>query len=139
RLILMHPVLSQARPAATTRNHFVLGCISRANVFTVRTFPMNATLALRSLLLGSFLATSLFAQSPAPKIDFPAPSPNATIEQRVGATDIKIEYYRPGVKGRKIFAPASALPLQPYGEIWRTGANNPTKVTFSTPVKFGGK
>lgn len=100
---------------------------------------MKATTLLRSLLLGSFLATGLFAQAPAPKLDFPSPSPKATIEQRVGATDIKIEYYRPGVKGRKIFAPASALPLQPYGEVWRTGANNPTRITFSTPVKFGGK
>jgi hypothetical protein len=101
---------------------------------------MNPTIPLlRPLLIGSLLATSLFAQSPAPKIDFPAPSPKATLEQRVGVTDIKIEYYRPGVKGRKIFGPASALALQPYGEVWRTGANNPTKITFSTPVKFGGK
>jgi len=91
------------------------------------------TIPLRCLIIGSFFATSLFAQSPAPKIDFPAPSPKSTLEQRVGVTDIKIEYYRPGVKGRKIFGG-----LEPYGVVWRTGANNPTKITFSTPVKFGG-
>jgi hypothetical protein len=100
---------------------------------------MNATLFLRSVLVSSFLATGLLAQSPAPKIDFPAPSPTATLKQRVGLTDIEIVYSRPGVKGRKVFASASALPLAPYGEVWRTGANNPTKITFSTPVKFGGK
>src|SRR3954468_21635054 len=96
-------------------------------------------LPLRSVvaLAGALFATSLLAQ--APKIDFPQPSPQSTVTQRVGITDIKIEYGRPGAKGRKIFAPAAALPLQPYGEVWRVGANNPTKVTLSTPVKFGGK
>ena len=85
-------------------------------------------------------ATGLLAQTPAaPKIDFPQPSPQSTVTQRAGITDIKIEYGRPGVKGRKIFAPAASLPLQPYGEVWRVGANSPTKVTISTPVKFGGK
>ena len=85
------------------------------------------------------IATGLFAQTPAPKINFPAPSPKSTIEQRVGLTDIKVEYYRPSMKGRKIFADATVFPIQPYGEVWRVGANNPTKITFSTPVKFGGK
>src|SRR5438034_190360 len=111
---------SYREPGTSCRNGpepFVLGCIFRANVFTVRTFPMNATLALRSLLLGSFLVTSLLAQSPAPKIDFPAPSPTATYKQRVGVTDIEIVYSRPGVKGRKIFGG-----LEPYGVVWRTGA-----------------
>jgi hypothetical protein len=96
---------------------------------------------LRSRLLvpvaAALLASSLFAQ--APSISFPAPSPKSTVEQRAGLTDIKIEYARPSVKGRKIFAAPASLPLQPYGEVWRVGANNPTKVTFSTPVKFGGK
>jgi len=67
-------------------------------------------------------------------IAFPDPSPKSTLEQRVGTTDIKVEYFRPGVKGRKIFGG-----LEPWGEVWRTGANNPTKVTFSAPVKFGGQ
>jgi hypothetical protein len=48
-------------------------------------------------------------------------------------TDIEIVYSRPGVKDRPIFGS-----LVPYGEVWRTGANASTKVTFSTPVKFGG-
>ena len=101
---------------------------------------MNLPSMLRSclpmLVSGSVLATGLLAQ--APKIDFPAASPQGTVMQRVGVTDIKIEYGRPSMKGRKIFAAAAALPLQPYGEVWRVGANNPTKVTFSTAVKFGG-
>lgn len=90
-----------------------------------------------SLFAGSVLVTGLFAQSPAPKIEFPATSPAATIKQRVGFTDIEVNYFRPSMRGRKIFGAGNAY-LQPYGEIWRAGANNATKVTFSTPVKFGG-
>jgi hypothetical protein len=89
-----------------------------------------------SAFAGLVLATGLFAQTPAPKIDFPSVSPAATVKQRVGFTDIEVNYSRPGMRGRKIFGATGSL--QPYGEIWRTGANNATKITFSTAVKFGG-
>jgi len=80
------------------------------------------------------LVTALGAQTPAaPKIDFPAPSPASTLKQRVGLTDIEIVYSRPGAKDRQIFGG-----LVPYGKVWRTGANSATKISFSTPVKFGG-
>jgi hypothetical protein len=88
----------------------------------------------RLALVGCVLAPVLHAQTAAPKIDFPAPSPTSTLKQRVGLTDVEIVYGRPGVKGRKVFGG-----LEPYGEVWRTGANSPTKITFSTPVKLGGK
>jgi hypothetical protein len=77
------------------------------------------------------LAASLPAQTP--KVDFPAPSPACTLKQRVGLTDIEIVYSRPGVKDRTIFGS-----LVPYGQVWRTGANSATKITFSTPVKLNG-
>lgn len=86
-----------------------------------------------SLFAGSVLATGLFAQAPAPKLEFPAASPAATLKQRVGLTDIEVSYSRPSMRGRKIFGG-----LEPYGSVWRTGANSATKVTFSTAVKFGG-
>lgn len=76
--------------------------------------------------------SALIAQTP-PAVQFPASSPGSKVTQRVGLTDISVEYARPGVKGRKIFGG-----LVPYGEVWRTGANSATKVTFSTDVKFGG-
>jgi hypothetical protein len=78
-------------------------------------------------------AHSSFAQ--APKVDFPAASPGCTLKQRVGLTDIEIVYSRPSMKGRKIF---SADGLVPFGQVWRTGANNATKITFSTDVKLNG-
>jgi hypothetical protein len=87
-----------------------------------------------SVVVGSVLATGLFAQAPAaPKIEFPDASPAATVKQRVGVTDIEVNYSRPGMKGRKIFGE-----LVPYGKVWRTGANTATKITFSGPVKLGG-
>jgi hypothetical protein len=89
------------------------------------------TRPLLSAVSGLVLATGLFAQ--APQLEFPAASPAATFKQRVGITDISVEYSRPSMKGRTIFGG-----LVPYGEVWRTGANSATKITFSTPVKFGG-
>lgn len=68
-----------------------------------------------------------------PKVEFPAPSPASTFKQRVGLTDIEVNYSRPGVKGRKIFGE-----LVPYNQVWRTGANAATKIKFSTPVKLNG-
>jgi len=81
----------------------------------------------------SFVA-ALSAQAPAaPKLEFPAASPTATLKQRVGVTDIEISYARPSMKGREIFGK-----LEPFGAVWRTGANNATRVTFSTDVKIQG-
>ncbi|GJM36159.1 MAG: hypothetical protein DHS20C18_51600 [Saprospiraceae bacterium] len=70
------------------------------------------------------------------QIQTPRPSPTAKISTTVGLTDIDIEYSRPSVKERTIFA---ADGLVPYGEKWRTGANSATKVSFSDDVKLGGQ
>jgi hypothetical protein len=86
-----------------------------------------------AILGGLCLATGLLAQAPAPKINFPAASPAGTVTQRVGLTDIQINYSRPGAKGRKVFGG-----LVPYDHVWRTGANTATKISFSTPVKLNG-
>jgi hypothetical protein len=63
----------------------------------------------------------------------PRPSPDATVSQYVGVTEIIIDYSSPGVKERKIWGG-----LVPYGEIWRTGANEVTSITFSDVVKVNG-
>ena len=84
---------------------------------------------LLSILVVFTLCLSVNAQ-----IETPAPSPFSKIEQRVGLTDITIEYSRPGVKGRKIFGG-----LEAYDKIWRTGANARTKVTFSSDFTIDGK
>ena len=81
------------------------------------------------LLLG---ATQALAQ--APRLDLPDASPHASLTQRVGLTEITIDYHRPAVGKRKIWGG-----LVPYGETWRAGANENTTITFSTPVTVGGK
>lgn len=83
---------------------------------------------------GSLLAASLPPRGQVnAEIVFPDASPAAMLQQRIGLTDVTVEYGRPGVKGRLIFDG-----LEPFGEVWRTGANTATKITFSTGVKFGG-
>ena len=84
-----------------------------------------------SLVASLVLTTGLFAQTP--KITFPAASPSSALKQRVGLTDVEIVYSRPSAKGRTVFGG-----LVPYGEVWRTGANASTKITFSTAVKLNG-
>ena len=59
-------------------------------------------------------------------------SPAQKIIQRVGATDVTIEFSRPQMKGRKIFGE-----LIPYGKMWRTGANENTTINFTHRVKIG--
>ncbi len=63
------------------------------------------------------------------QIKLPALSPLQKIEQTVGLSTISVEYSRPYRKGRTIFGG-----LETYGELWRTGANRSTKVTFSDDV-----
>ncbi|MEM6263472.1 MAG: DUF2911 domain-containing protein [Bacteroidota bacterium] len=92
---------------------------------------MNQTKTLSALMMSLMLlaGTSLFAQ-----LKTPAPSPSAEMEQTIGLTEVKVEYSRPGAKDREVFGK-----LVPYGEMWRTGANASTKVTFSEDVKLEGK
>ena len=71
--------------------------------------------------------------APAAQLEFPAASPLRTLNQRVGLTDIEISYSRPGAKGREIFGG-----LVPYDKLWRTGANQASKISFSTAVKLNG-
>jgi hypothetical protein len=79
------------------------------------------------------LTGGLPAQTATPGLEFPAASPGATIKQRVGITDIEVVYSRPSMRERRIFGG-----LVPYGEVWRTGANSATRISFSTPVKVQG-
>lgn len=78
-----------------------------------------------------WLVSSLFLHA---AIESPQPSPLATVKQRIGVTDVEVVYSRPSVKDREIFGK-----LVPFDEIWRTGANAPTKITFGDPVVFGGQ
>ena len=89
---------------------------------------------LRSYAAAAGLLALVASPVSAQQLNLPRPSPKASVSQTVGVTDIDIHYSRPGVKGRTIWGD-----LVPYGEVWRTGANENTTITFSTPVRVGGK
>ena len=80
------------------------------------------------LLSAVFCYSYLSAQ-----IKTPQPSPTATIVQKIGISNVTIDYSRPGVKKREIFGGLVA-----YNKIWRTGANKATKITFEENCVFGG-
>lgn len=100
------------------------------------------SLSFRAALLagGAALALSTAsAQAPAatpagPRVEFPQASPKATLKGRVGVTDVEIDYSRPSKKGREVFGG-----IVPWNEMWRTGANASTKITFSSAVTIEGK
>lgn len=81
------------------------------------------------LLLTAVLAINLCAVA---QINTPAPSPLQTVHQAFGLSAIDLSYSRPGMKGRKIFGD-----LVPYGNVWRTGANGATTITFGDDVIIG--
>lgn len=89
---------------------------------------------MKKLLFFLGLMTAVVLQSNA-QIRTPQPSPSAKVTQTVGMTEVTIEYSRPSMKGRTLFAKSG---LVPFGEIWRTGANSATKITLSTDAKIGG-
>lgn len=78
----------------------------------------------------TFLAFLAVASTGMAQIKTPAPSPTGKINQSVGLITVDVEYSRPSARGRKIFGD-----LVPFGEMWRTGANASTKVTFSDGVQ----
>src|SRR5437899_2283156 len=101
------------------------------------------SLRLTSLRLSALFVVPFFAGLLLPgslqaaeekKIEVPAASQHTVVKQRVGLTDVEVDYSRPNKNDREIFGG-----LVPYGKLWRTGANAVTKITFSNAVTLGGK
>ena len=80
------------------------------------------------LLLGSLANAQSFV------LDLPRPSQHAVVTQRIGITDVTINYHRPMVNKRKVWGG-----LVPYGQVWRAGANENTTIKFTDPVTVEGK
>ncbi|HZT59851.1 MAG TPA: DUF2911 domain-containing protein [Pyrinomonadaceae bacterium] len=95
----------------------------------MRRYVAFAALAVAWSLAG---VTSAGAQSAL--LNLPDASQHARVTQRIGITDITIDYHRPLVRGRKIFGG-----LQAYGQVWRAGANFNTTIEFSDPVTVEGQ
>jgi DUF2911 family protein len=100
-------------------------------------FPMHRV-CLSALLPGLLMAASLgYAQtatSATVMLDLPRQSQHAVVTQRIGITDITINYHRPVANGRQIWGK-----VVPYDEVWRAGANENTTITFTDPVTVEGQ
>jgi hypothetical protein len=86
------------------------------------------------VFIALLIAAGAFAQAPQPAVKYPRPSQKSTLTQTIGTTDMTIIYSRPGVKGRQIWGA-----LVPYDQVWRTGANEATQISFSDDVTINGQ
>ncbi|MBL7829140.1 MAG: DUF2911 domain-containing protein [Saprospiraceae bacterium] len=82
-------------------------------------------------LLNALLTALVFSASA--QIKTPQPSPTCKVSQDIGLIKVDVEYSRPSAKGRKIFGD-----LVPFGQLWRTGANASSKITFSDDAMVAG-
>ncbi|WP_316815648.1 DUF2911 domain-containing protein [Pedobacter nyackensis] len=80
------------------------------------------------------LTVALSSDLQAQGLKMPQASTSQTVSQNFGLGKITLNYSRPNVKGRKIFGA-----MEPYGAVWRTGANSATIISFTDPVKIDGK
>lgn len=81
----------------------------------------------------TLIAAACMINSAEAQLKTPAASPLQTVTQAFGLGEIKIEYSRPSAKGRKIYGDLVA-----FGKMWRTGANQSTKITFADDIKVNG-
>jgi hypothetical protein len=86
------------------------------------------------VLLSGLLTLASLCQAQGIMLDLPLQSQHAVITQRLGLTDITINYHRPLVNDRPVWGK-----LVPYGQVWRAGANENTTVTFTDPVTIEGQ
>lgn len=87
---------------------------------------------MKTLILHLLVAVFAFSAA-GQELKVPTLSPFTEITQEVGLTQVKLSYARPSAKGRKVFGG-----LVPFNQIWRTGANASTKLTFAQDVKIEG-
>jgi len=94
---------------------------------------MKKALLLNTIMLTFVMTLSGYAQEivEAPKARV---SPIAISKTMLGDTYIKVVYGQPQKKNRVVFGE-----LVPFGQVWRTGANEATEIHITSPVMFSGK
>jgi hypothetical protein len=86
-----------------------------------------------ALMVGNLLQAQT-ATGETQMLNLPRASQHAMVMQRIGITDITINYHRPLANGRQIWGKVA-----PYGQVWRAGANENTTITFTDPVTVEGQ
>jgi hypothetical protein len=82
-------------------------------------------------LMFLFFVISIPAQQ---NLTTPQASQKASVSQRIGLTDIAVNYHRPAVNNRVVWGG-----IVPYDQVWRAGANENTTISFSTDVTVENK
>ncbi len=95
---------------------------------------MQRYIAVAALTVGGLFFGATGAKAQSAILNLPRVSQHARLAQRIGITDITVDYHRPLVNGRKIFGG-----LQAYGEVWRAGANENTIFEVSDAVTINGQ
>lgn len=95
---------------------------------------MRKYLSAAVLMAATFFFQVADAAAQSAVVDVPRGSQHATVMQRIGITNITINYHRPLVNGRKVWGG-----LVPYGQVWRAGANENTTIEFTDPVTVEGQ
>jgi tetratricopeptide (TPR) repeat protein len=89
---------------------------------------------MKRIFLSMFLLVAVIVVAQAQSgLKLPALSPNAKISQDFSMSSIEISYSRPSMRGRKIMGD-----IIPYGHVWRTGANAPTKIKLGEDMEVAG-
>ena len=97
-------------------------------------YKIRLVAVLSGVLLVAGFAQAQTATGETLMLNLPRQSQHALITQRIGITDITINYHRPLANGRQVWGK-----LVPYGQVWRAGANENTTITFSDPVTIEGQ
>jgi DUF2911 family protein len=95
---------------------------------------MRREFAIAAVIAVGLLVDSVGVAAQSAILNLPRVSQRARVTQRIGITDVTIDYHRPLVHGRKIFGG-----LQAYGQVWRAGANDNTTIEFTDPVTVEGQ
>ena len=88
---------------------------------------------MKRIFLSALLVAAALASNAQGQLKLPSLSPTAKVSQEFATSSIDLTYSRPSMRGRKIFGD-----VIPYGSVWRTGANAPTKIKFGEDVEVGG-
>jgi Protein of unknown function (DUF2911)/Tetratricopeptide repeat len=116
--------------------HALVGCLPISGIGSEKEISMHKR-RLLVLFAGVMLAAAAHAQTATGEtlmLNLPRASQHALVSQRIGITDITINYHRPLANGRQIWGK-----VVPYGQVWRAGANENTTITFTDPVTIEGQ
>jgi len=95
---------------------------------------MEADMVRKLLIVTLFIFNTTLVFNNVSSQELPRLSPKASVMQTIGLTEVKITYSRPAVRNRVIWGG-----LEPYGKVWRTGANEATTISFQDEVAINGK